>query len=209
MKTRSALLICITLAFWPISGLALALGDPKDGIDAEGYISTWLVLAPIRLEEGQEGSDALDKEPVKNEAKLEPKVGEKLNIAGKELNWKSATTKEQVLNFNDILGVVTENSMGYAVVYLISDKDQTDLSLRIGSDDQIKVFLNGKTIHSHPEARPLEKDEDTVSGLSLKKGTNVLILKVVNEGEDWAASARLVDKDGKHVDGVKAAIKPE
>jgi len=42
------------------------VGDPaKDGIDAEGYVCTWLVLAPIPLKEGQQGADALDKEPVK------------------------------------------------------------------------------------------------------------------------------------------------
>jgi len=57
--------------------------------------------------------------------------------------------------------------------------------------------------------RPLEKDEDSVPGLALKKGLNVLVVKVVNEEEDWAVSARFVDKDGKPVAGLKATTKRE
>jgi hypothetical protein len=187
---------------------ATVVGDQvKDGIDAEGYICTWLVLAPIPLKQGQEGAGALDEERVKGEANLKPEAGDRLDVDGKDLTWKECTAKDQILDFNGLLGKRTENSVGYAVAYITADADLADLTLKLGSDDQVKVYLNGKPIHSNDEGRPFEKDEDSVHGLSLRRGLNVLVVKLINEEEDWAVSARFVDKDGKRVAGLKATTK--
>jgi hypothetical protein len=183
--------------------------EEKDGIDAEGYVRTWLVLAPIPLKGGQEGADALGEEQVKGEANLKPKAGDTIDVGGKDLAWKECVAKDQVVDFNGVLGKETERSVGYAVAYIVADADFTDVTLKLGSDDQIKVYLNGKPIHANDEGRPFEKDEDSVPGLSLRKGRNVLVVKVVNEEEDWAMSACFIDKDGKPVTGLKATTKPE
>jgi hypothetical protein len=45
--------------------------------------------------------------------------------------------------------------------------------------------------------------------LSLKKGLNVLVAKVVNEEEDWLLSARFLDAHGKPVTKLKMTTKPE
>ena len=204
MKNRAIPLMAILAAVLP----ATVVGDQvKDGIDAEGYICTWLVLAPIPLKQGQEGAGALDEEPVKGEANLKPEAGDKLDVDGKDLTWKECPAKDQILDFNGLLGKRTENSVGYAVAYITADADVADLTLKLGSDDQVKVYLNGKPIHSNDEGRPFEKDEDSVLGLSLRRGLNVLVVKLINEEEDWAVSARFVDKDGKPVAGLKATTK--
>ena len=207
MKDRAFPLIVVlgaVLASTPIIGQG-----EKDGIDAEGYVRTWLVLAPLPLKEGQEGANALAEEQVKGEANLKPKAGDKIDVGGKDLAWKECPAKDQILDFNGVLGKKTENSVGYAVAYIVADADFADVTLKLGSDDQIKVYLNGKPIHSNDEGRPFEKDEDSVPGLSLRKGRNVLVVKVVNEEEDWAMSACFIDKDGKPVTGLKATTKPE
>ena len=204
MRNRAIPLIAILAAVLP----ATVVGDQvKDGIDAEGYICTWLVLAPIPLKQGQEGAGALDEAPVKGEANLKPEAGDKLDVDGKDLTWKECPAKDQILDFNGLLGKRTENSVGYAVAYITADADVADLTLKLGSDDQVKVYLNGKPIHSNDEGRPFEKDEDSVLGLSLRRGLNVLVVKLINEEEDWAVSARFVDKDGKPVAGLKATTK--
>ena len=204
MRNRAILLMAILAAVLP----ATVVGDQiKDGIDAEGYICTWLVLAPIPLKQGQEGAGALDEEPVKGEANLKPEAGDKLDVDGKDLTWKECPAKDQILDFNGLLGKRTENSVGYAVAYITADADVANLTLKLGSDDQVKVYLNGKPIHSNDEGRPFEKDEDSVLGLSLRRGLNVLVVKLINEEEDWAVSARFVDKDGKPVAGLKATTK--
>ena len=204
MRNQAIPLMAILAAVLP----ATVVGDQiKDGIDAEGYICTWLVLAPLPLKQGQEGAGALDEEQVKGEANLKPEAGDKLDVDGKDLTWKECPAKDQVLDFNSLLGKRTENSVGYAVAYITADADVADLTLKLGSDDQVKVYLNGKPIHSNDEGRPFEKDEDSVLGLSLRRGLNVLVVKLINEEEDWAVSARFVDKDGKPVAGLKATTK--
>ena len=204
MRNRAIPLMAILAAVLP----ATVVGDQvKDGIDAEGYICTWLVLAPIPLKQGQEGAGALDEERVKGEANLKPEAGDKVDVDGKDLTWKECPAKDQILDFNGLLGKRTENSVGYAVAYITAGADVADLTLKLGSDDQVKVYLNGKPIHSIDEGRPFEKDEDSVLGLSLRRGLNVLVVKLINEEEDWAVSARFVDKDGKPVAGLKATTK--
>jgi hypothetical protein len=130
-------------------------------------------------------------------------------VGGKDLTWKECHAKDQILDFNDLLGKQTENSVGYAVAYITADADVAEVTLKLGSDDQVKVYLNGKVVHSNDEGRPLEKDEDNIDGLALKRGQNVLVVKVVNEEEDWEVSARFVNKDGKPIGGLKATTKRE
>ncbi len=183
--------------------------QPKDGIDGDGYLCTWLVCSPLPFKAGEGGAESLGQEQVKAEGTMKPKAGDKIEVGGKELAWKECQAKDQVVDFNDLLGHETENSVAYAVAYIVAEADLDDLTLKIGSDDQAKVYLNGKLIYTHDEARPFEKDEDSVSSLSLKKGLNVLVAKVVNEEDDWQLSARFLDKDGKAVTKLKITTKPE
>jgi hypothetical protein len=88
-----------------------------------------------------------------------------------------------------------------------SPRKGKDVQLKTGSDDQFKVYLNGKEVLKITEDRPLEKDEDSTE-ITLRKGANVLVLKVVNEKEDWSASARFLDKDGMPIKGLKITMPP-
>lgn len=203
---RSAILAgpaLLVLAF-----AAVYSGDAKTGVNDEGFITSWLLLAPIPLEEGQNGADALTKQQIKDEAKLQPKPGEKIKVGGKELAWKAYTAKEHLFDFNDFLGAQTENSVGYAVCYIHAPADMKDLKLKIGSDDQAKVFLNGKEVVMNADARPLDKDQNSAD-VALVKGVNVLVFKVVNESIDWSGCARFVDKLDAPVRNLKITLTPE
>jgi hypothetical protein len=209
MTINRAMALATILAILPLTRPAAALDDEKAGIDGDGYISTWLVLAPIPLEKDQAGADGLAKAQVKDEASLKPKAGDKIEVDGKELTWKEAGTKEGVLNFNELLGSVTAESVAYAVSTIVAEEEKSDVTLKVGSDDQVRIFLNGKQIHSNDEARPLEKDQDSIGGITLKKGRNVLVVKVVNGADDWQSSVRFLDKDGAPIKGITATTKPE
>jgi hypothetical protein len=195
---------------WGLPASAVVDDEVKGGIDAEGYLATWLVLAPIPLEANQDGAEGAAKEQVKDEAALNPKVGDKIKVADKELAWKEAGTDEGVLNLNAVVGQETEDSVGYAVTTIIAEEERTDVIFKVASDDQVRVYLNGKQIHANDEARSLDKDDaDTIQGVTLKKGRNVLVLKVVNEPEDWEGSVRVLDKEGNPLKGITATTKPE
>jgi hypothetical protein len=177
--------------------------DEKTGVDEEGFIQHWLVLAPIPLQENQSGADAVDKEQLKGEAKLKPKAGAKVKVGDKELTWKKHFCKEHLLDFNAFLGGQTEDSVAYAVSFIDSPEDLKGVKMKTGSDDQVKVYLNGKEVFKHTEARAADKDQDTTE-VTLKKGVNVLVVKVVNEKIDWSFCVRFTDKDDKPLTKLKS-----
>jgi hypothetical protein len=183
-------------------------GGGGSGVNDEGFITTWLLLAPIPLEENQSGADALGKQQLKDEAKLQPKAGDKVKVAGKDLVWKAYKAKEHYFDFNDFLGGQTEDSVGYAVCYVHAPGEMKGVKLKIGSDDQALVYLNGKEVIKHAEARALEKDQNTAE-VTLNKGVNVLVFKVVNEKIDWSGCARFTDKDDNVIKGLKVTAAPK
>jgi hypothetical protein len=181
----------------------VAAADDKSGVNEEGFIQNWLVLAPIPLEKDQTGADAVDKEQVKGEAKLKPKAGEKVKAGDKELTWKEHACKDHLLDFNALLGGQTEDSVAYAVTFITAPEDLKGVKMKTGSDDQAKVYLNGKEVFKNAEARPADKDQDTTE-VTLKKGVNVLVVKVVNEKVDWSFCVRFTDKDDKPLTKLKS-----
>jgi hypothetical protein len=83
-----------------------------------------------------------------------------------------------------------------------------DVTLKTGSDDRSKIYLNGKEVLKQEEDRPLERDEDSTE-VTLRKGVNVLVFKVINEKEDWSGCARFVDKDDKVIKGLRVTATPK
>ena len=58
------------------------------------------------------------------------------------------------------------------------------------------------------EDRELTKDDD-ITDVSLQKGVNVLVFKLVNEKEDWSGCARFTDKNGQFIKKLKVTSAPE
>jgi hypothetical protein len=174
----------------------------------EGAIKQWLILAPIALASGQSGADAVDTEQIDGEGQLRPKAGEATVMARGELKWQEVAQEDYVIDFNEILGEVTPQSVAYAVCYIRSEAEQRGLRMLVGSDDQAKVYLNGKQIHKYPLVRNFVADQDTVIGVVLNAGMNVLVFKVVNESIEWLGSIRFTDAQGNPVTGIKVTLTP-
>jgi hypothetical protein len=176
--------------------------------DDDGFIRNWLVLAPIPNGENASGTDALGKEFIAGEGKLKPKADEKVKIGDLELTWKAIDAGDYAINLNSILGQQTEDSTAYAVVYLVADSDMKDLHLKMGSDDQAKVYINGKEILKNETPRPVDKDQDTADNVSLDKGANTIVFKIVNEKVDWAGCLRFTDKNDNPVKNLTVKLTP-
>jgi hypothetical protein len=195
------------------ASLALLLGaafraDESAKPDEEGFIRDWLILAPLPYGAADDGAAALDKQQIDGEAKLQPKDGDKVKVGDKEYTWKKHQATDAVLDINGFLGAVTEDRVAYAVCYLTAEEELKGLQMRTGSDDQAKIYLNGKEIFKNVEARPLQKDEDATEGVTLTKGVNVVVFKIVNEKQDWSGCLRFLDKDGKPVTKLNVSLKP-
>ena len=66
----------------------------------------------------------------------------------------------------------------------------------LGSDDGVKLWLNGKLIHENNVFRGHEKDQDSVEA-TMKEGCNSLVMKVTQGTRGWAALLAITDKNSK------------
>jgi hypothetical protein len=166
--------------------------------NAEGFIQNWLLLAPAPIPEAS-GADEIDKKQIADEPNLKPKAGDKQKIGDKELQWKAIKTADYEVDLNKTLETDNENVVGYLVAYVVCDKEMPDLTLLMGSNDQGKVYLNGKEVVKNDQPRTLDKDSDKAEKVTLNKGVNVVVFKVINEMNNWEACLRFTDKAGKPV----------
>jgi hypothetical protein len=84
---RRFTMILIAAALLACIGWASPAQD-KSGLTDDGFITTWLLLAPIPLDDNQSGGDALNKQQIKDEAKLTPKAGDKVKGQGLLLRFQ-------------------------------------------------------------------------------------------------------------------------
>jgi hypothetical protein len=173
--------------------------------DAEGFIRNWLVLAPIAIE-GESGADEIDRDMLAGEAAATPKAGDKTTIRGKELTWTAHRTDDYFIDFLKSFGKERgEYVAGYAVAYITASAEMK-VTLAISSNDQGKAWLNGKPVFRFADTRTLEKDSDRVD-VTLVKGQNVLVLKVINEVNNWQGCARFL-KNGAPVTDLGISTAP-
>ena len=178
---------------------------------ARESIKQWLILAPIHLATGQSGAEGLDIEQIEGEAQLRPQAGESRSIGGRELKWREVALQDyedNVINFNAILGQVTDYSVAYAVCYLQSETEQRGLRMLVGSQEEAKVHLNGKQVYKAPIPHGIFAVEDTVPDLALNAGLNVLVFKVVTETRRWKGSIRFTNAAGEPVKGIRVTLTP-
>jgi hypothetical protein len=185
---------------------AVTVQTPAPAPAAEGFIQQWLVMAPIPL--GTEsGSAGIDIDLLGDEGLVTPKAGDALAFGNKVLSWKPYAATDYYIDFLRGFGYLGSDYVAaYAVVYVWAEAP-ADLTLAVGTNDQGKAWVNGKEVFRYAEARGLDKDADRVD-VTLVKGRNVLVLKVVNETNNWQACARFL-KNGTPVTNLTFTIAPD
>jgi hypothetical protein len=184
---------------------ALLVAAQPVGPDADGFIRNWLVLAPIAIE-GESGASEIDRDFLNGEAAIAPKAGDKVTVGRDALVWQAHQTSDYFIDFLQSFGKTRgEYVAGYAVAYVIADEEMR-VTLALSTNDQGKAWLNGKPVFKFADTRTLEKDSDTID-VTLVKGQNVLVLKVINEVNNWQACARFL-KNGAPVKNLQISGAP-
>jgi hypothetical protein len=174
--------------------------------DAEGFIRNWLVLAPIAID-GESGATEIDRDFLKGEATIAPKAGDKVGAGGELRAWQAHQAADYFIDFLKSFGAARgEYVAAYAVTYVVAEEEMK-VTLALSTNDQGKAWLNGKPIFKFAETRTLEKDADRIE-VTLSKGQNVLVLKVINEVNNWQACARFL-KNGEPVKNVQISTAPK
>ncbi|MBN1816192.1 MAG: HEAT repeat domain-containing protein, partial [Sedimentisphaerales bacterium] len=143
------------------------------------YLTQWEVAGPYE----QEG---------KNYAQLfdTPFAPEKPDDT---VPWKSMPIS-RLDNHPAYLDLLKELNGGeQCVAYLrttVESEREKPARLEIYSDDGVKAWLNGILVHSNNTARPIMPEPDIVN-VTLKKGSNKLMLKITQNNLPWGAIVRL------------------
>lgn len=150
-------------------------------------IRTWWVLGPF---------DSPDRKGFEISYPPEKEVDLSKAYPGKDgemVRWTKWTAPEHgLLDFQEIWGA-TDDAVGFALCDLYSP-DERDARLLLGSDDNVKVWLNGEEVHAHRAWRGCFADDDKVD-VHLKKGANRLLVKVCEGMGDWALILRVTDRN--------------
>lgn len=127
-------------------------------------------------------------------------------VDGKTVTWQKIQTQSNgdyrgIINLCEIYGNDSMFLIAYAVtsVYV---KDATQACMLLGSDDGLKVWINGKQVFRIKPARGLTPGEDSVV-TDLKAGWNTVILKLENNIGAWGASFELKQLDGTEIPGLR------
>ena len=78
-----------------------------------------------------------------------------------------------------------DDHSSYALITLEAATAQPNVTMKAGSDDAIKIWLNGEVVHNKPINRGAYDFLDTFK-VDLEKGDNLLLVKVSERGGDWS-----------------------
>lgn len=156
---------------------------------------------------GAASEDLILRDQIQGEALLRPSDGDRVTVRGKELVWKRVTASTNHFDFNAVLKSQNDHVAGYMVTYVECDQEIPNVMMSVASSDQARIYFNGVDIYASTEARPLMLDADK-GRITLKKGINVLVFKIINVQNSWQGAMRLTDRSGSPLKGVKIRATP-
>jgi hypothetical protein len=148
------------------------------------FVREWYVVGPFP-NEGDAGLDrpyAPEDGPLDLEAAWEGKAG--------DVRWQKVVVPSGIVN-GTILFDDLENLVAYGYCELRSPDPRRVTGL-VGSDDGVKVWINGRLVHQNHEHRMLTPDEDRFEA-DLREGRNRVLIKVDQGGGPWGFSFRIED----------------
>jgi pimeloyl-ACP methyl ester carboxylesterase len=154
------------------------------------FLQDWLILGSIPIG----GLGEIDKDFLAaygSEANVRPIEDQAMKISDDEMKWKSGKCKDIFDLIKFFQGGRTVNAMAYAYT-TINRKEAGKVYLTLGSDDGVKVWLNGKMVHRMAVGRSLTLDEDGFV-VDMNAGENHLLLKISQATGGWGFAVRMVE----------------
>jgi len=155
-----------------------------------GYVTGWLVAGPYR-KAGKECSELFD-------IPFPPEQAGAANVT-----WKPAPRPaDPALAWQADLGSIVGGN--HCVVYLkasVTAPAAGPVLLEIGTDDGIKLWVNGKRVHANNAVRGLTPGQDKAKA-ALRKGRNEFFAKITQHTMGCGACVRIRHPDGRVMEGL-------
>ncbi len=202
--TRVARALCVPVSFVFLllvsSQCYLAQTAARyNGLTPDAFLKTWQVLGPIPLPHGGTSDSAPDEDAQRkafgsdllaacgNETGVYASPLPPCKSNGQDYQWKLVQSDDDTLDLAKELA-----PKEFAVAYALAEVEAsaaTSVIAGVGSDDAVKVWLNGKLVHENWIQRGLQKDQDLVL-LELRPGKNQLLMRVQNGIRGWGFACR-------------------
>ncbi|MEW6358376.1 MAG: HEAT repeat domain-containing protein [Planctomycetota bacterium] len=165
----------------------------------DDFITAWQISKAF-TEKRKREKELFDKEFAPETADAKPKdCGWRVIIGGKDRSKAWMADLDEVHKGS--------HCVAYLRSWVRSDKAQK-ARLETGSDDGLKVWLNGKVILEKNVNRGVKPGSDKTE-VDLKEGWNTALLKVTQGGGDWSACCRVRAADGAPLPGIALVGDPK
>jgi hypothetical protein len=125
--------------------------------------------------------------PAGEAGSVTPLEGQAVEVLGQTLRWERYDSKDGLVEMRQ------QQNVDYCVGYAWSEFESPKggpVYLGLGSDDGVKIWLNGTLVHDRWVVRPTQVDQDIVA-LRLAPGRNTILVKIQNRKDDWSFLFRL------------------
>ncbi|GJM30286.1 MAG: hypothetical protein DHS20C17_29210 [Cyclobacteriaceae bacterium] len=156
----------------------------------------WLILGPIPVAEG--ATENISEEQQRTVFKadfIDPAIleevtaGQTIAIDNASYKWQTVQSKDQVVDLDKLF-----DEKDYMIAYAFKEFKVSEAKtalLGVGSDDGVRVWLNGELVHDNWVPRGVIVDDDLVP-VSLRQGTNQILLKVQDMQQAWGFACRIL-----------------
>jgi hypothetical protein len=163
-----------------------------EGLKSGKFMREWMFLGLIQIPwegetyfpDNETSMNFFDTETL-NLERFEPKV----RIGENDFEWATLRSEYGVVDLTQVYDDWFVVAYAWAQIEM---PEETHGVLGIGSDDSVKVWLNGKLVHRNLVVRGVIADNDHVP-VTFKKGKNQLVLKILNTGGPWGFACRLLE----------------
>ncbi|MAE65843.1 MAG: hypothetical protein CMJ18_16355 [Phycisphaeraceae bacterium] len=169
-----------------------------------GFVVNWLLCGPFNRDGRLTSCAALRKDYLKasgGERRARPRAGERVGRDGPE--WSATALREGCI-VNLARSYADRGIVSYAMAYLHCPAARP-VRLWLGSDDGFVLVVNGRRVAAQDVHRGLGIDSDACD-LSLRRGTNAILLKVEQFYGAYEFCLRVTDPDGRGIRGLKAFV---
>jgi hypothetical protein len=171
-----------------------------DNLAPGEFMKKWLVLGPLPYPYPVNKNVHFASEEAEREARASFDTDSldflnftpKVKIDNTEYEWAVLVSEDNMVDLTQLTEEHDDRKIAYLWAQIDMPEDRAG-TLGIGSDDGVKVWLNGELVHNNWMHRIVRADNDRVP-VTLRKGKNELVLKVQNVIDPWGFCCRLLDE---------------
>lgn len=171
---------------------ATRVSIPINELKENEFVLNWICLDGFEVGSLAEGKAIFEHDPATIEEIWTSVESGYIEVSGRTHSWNRVRGSGSAVDFNDAIGR-DAYKLTYALAVLNSSEAR-DVVFGIGSNDSVRLWVNGERLYSKWAFRKREIDQDLVR-VSLVEGENRIVVKVANSKDVGDLSLRPLKTD--------------